>query len=41
MDLSSFKTYDIRGELNVNFDNSLCFLIGRAFAQVLTQLGFV
>ncbi len=36
MDLSSFKTYDIRGELNVNFDNSLCFLIGRAFAQVLT-----
>lgn len=33
--ISSFKAYDIRGELGVNLDENIAYRIGRAFAQFL------
>lgn len=33
--MSSFKAYDIRGELGVNLDTDIAYRIGRAFAQIL------
>lgn len=33
--ISSFKAYDIRGELGVNLDNDIAYRIGRAFAEYL------
>ncbi|MGO2119645.1 MULTISPECIES: phosphomannomutase CpsG [unclassified Psychrobacter] len=35
--ISSFKAYDIRGELGVNLDETIAYRIGRAFAQILFQ----
>ncbi|WP_299185963.1 phosphomannomutase CpsG [uncultured Psychrobacter sp.] len=35
--ISSFKAYDIRGELGVNLDEAIAYRIGRAFAQILYQ----
>lgn len=35
--ITSFKAYDIRGELGVNLDEDIAYRIGRAFAQILTQ----
>ena len=35
--ISSFKAYDIRGELGVNLDEEIAYRIGRAFAQILYQ----
>jgi phosphomannomutase len=35
-DVSSFKAYDIRGEIGVNIDASFAYKIGRAVAQHLT-----
>ena len=32
-DLTCFKSYDIRGELNKNFDVKICYKIARAFAS--------
>ncbi|MDO5769433.1 MAG: phosphomannomutase CpsG [Psychrobacter sp.] len=34
--ITSFKAYDIRGELGVNLDEDISYRIGRAFAQILT-----
>ncbi len=34
-ELTCFKTYDIRGEINVNIDSSIAYRIGRAVAQHL------
>lgn len=31
-----FKAYDVRGELNVNLDETIAYRIGRAFAQILS-----
>ncbi|WP_019672368.1 phosphohexomutase domain-containing protein [Psychrobacter lutiphocae] len=33
--ITSFKAYDIRGELGVNLDEDIAYRIGRAFAQIL------
>ncbi|WP_435979660.1 phosphomannomutase CpsG [Psychrobacter sp. DM4] len=33
--ISSFKAYDIRGELGVNLNEDIAYRIGRAFAQIL------
>lgn len=33
--ITSFKAYDIRGELGVNLDTDIAYRIGRAFAQIL------
>ncbi|MFW2177478.1 MULTISPECIES: phosphomannomutase CpsG [unclassified Moraxella] len=33
--ISSFKAYDIRGELGVNLDEAIAYRIGRAFAEFL------
>ncbi len=33
--LSCFKTYDVRGELNHEFNSEICYRIGRAFASYL------
>lgn len=33
--ITSFKAYDIRGELGVNLDENIAYRIGRAFAQFL------
>ncbi len=33
--LTCFKAYDIRGELNVDFDEEICRRIGKAFSEVL------
>ena len=33
--LTCFKAYDVRGELNVNFDAGICYWIGLAFAATL------
>lgn len=35
--ISSFKAYDIRGELGVSLDQDIAYRIGRAFAQILAQ----
>ena len=35
--ISSFKAYDIRGELGKNLDNDIAYRIGRAFAQFLNE----
>ncbi|WP_351118940.1 phosphomannomutase CpsG [Psychrobacter sp. SMN/5/1215-MNA-CIBAN-0208] len=35
--ISSFKAYDIRGELGVSLDEDIAYRIGRAFAQILHQ----
>ena len=35
--ITSFKAYDIRGELGVNLDEDIAYRIGRAFAQILMQ----
>ncbi|WP_201535650.1 phosphomannomutase CpsG [Psychrobacter immobilis] len=35
--ISSFKAYDIRGELGVSLDEDIAYRIGRAFAQILYQ----
>ena len=32
-ELSCFKTYDIRGEVNVNIDEEIVYRIGRALSQ--------
>ena len=32
-ELSCFKTYDIRGEVNVNIDEDIVYRIGRALSQ--------
>lgn len=34
--ITSFKAYDIRGELGVNLDEDIAYRIGRAFAQILS-----
>ena len=34
-DLTCFKSYDIRGDLNTNFDATICYRIARAFAIFL------
>ena len=31
--LTCFKAYDVRGELGVNFDSQIAYLIGRAVVQ--------
>lgn len=36
MSISCFKAYDIRGELNVNLDETIAYRIGRAFGQYLS-----
>lgn len=36
-EITSFKAYDIRGELGVNLDEDIAYRIGRAFAQILLQ----
>ena len=33
--ITSFKAYDVRGELGVNLDETIAYRIGRAFAQIL------
>lgn len=33
--ISSFKAYDIRGELGITLDEEIAYRIGRAFAQIL------
>ena len=33
--LSCFKAYDVRGEIDLNFDSDVCYRIARAFAKVL------
>ncbi|WP_296402496.1 phosphomannomutase CpsG [Psychrobacter sp.] len=33
--ITSFKAYDIRGELGVNLDEDIAYRIGRAFAEIL------
>lgn len=33
--ISSFKAYDVRGELGKNLDEAIAYRIGRAFAQIL------
>jgi len=35
--IDSFKAYDIRGELEVNLNETIAYRIGRAFAQILFQ----
>ncbi len=40
-DLTCFKTYDVRGDLNKNFDSSICYRIARAFASVLRPASVV
>ena len=35
MPITSFKAYDIRGELGVNLDEAIAYRIGRGFAQFL------
>ncbi|MGP5221293.1 phosphomannomutase CpsG [Psychrobacter celer] len=35
--ITSFKAYDIRGELGVNLDEDIAYRIGRAFAQILSS----
>ncbi len=35
--ITSFKAYDIRGELGVNLDETIAYRIGRAFAEFLGQ----
>lgn len=35
--ISCFKAYDVRGELDVNLDNTIAYRIGRAFAQYLSD----
>ena len=35
--ISSFKAYDIRGELGKNLDEDIAYRIGRAFAQFLSE----
>lgn len=37
--ISSFKAYDIRGELGKNLDNDIAYRIGRAFAEYLNPTG--
>lgn len=39
--ISSFKAYDIRGELGENLDESIAYRIGRAFAQFLNATNLV
>ena len=34
-ELSCFKAYDVRGELGVNFDSDICYVIGSAFAEII------
>ncbi len=34
-ELSCFKAYDVRGELGVNFDSDICYVIGCAFAEII------
>ena len=35
MDLTCFKTYDIRGRLGVDLDEGIAYRIGRGFARAL------
>lgn len=35
--ITSFKAYDIRGELGVNLDEDIAYRIGRAFAEILAS----
>ena len=35
IDLTCFKAYDIRGEIDVNIDQDMAYWIGRATAQHL------
>lgn len=35
--ITSFKAYDIRGQLGVNLDEDIAYRIGRAFAQILVK----
>ena len=35
--ITSFKAYDIRGELGVNLDQDIAYRIGRAFAEILAS----
>ena len=37
MPITSFKAYDIRGELGVNLDEAIAYRIGRGFAQFLNH----
>lgn len=39
--ISSFKAYDIRGELGKNLDETIAYRIGRAFAQFLNAKNLV
>ncbi len=41
MNLTCFKEYDIRGELDVNFDGNICYRIGAGLPQVLRSGNFV
>ncbi|UNU72523.1 phosphomannomutase CpsG [Moraxella nasovis] len=34
--ITCFKAYDVRGELNINLDETIAYRIGRAFAQILS-----
>ena len=34
-ELSCFKAYDVRGELGVNFNSDICYVIGCAFAEII------
>ena len=36
-ELSCFKAYDVRGELGVNFDSDICYVIGCAFALLASH----
>ena len=36
--ISSFKAYDIRGELGVSLDEAIAYRIGRAFAEILFKV---
>ena len=39
--LTCFKAYDIRGEIDINIDESIAYKIGRSVAQLLTAQSIV
>ncbi len=41
MDLTCFKTCDVRGNLGVNIDADICYCIGRSCAQTLNAKSIV
>ena len=40
-ELSCFKAYDVRGELGVNFNSDICYVIGCAFAEIIDPLSLI